>query len=295
MDLINGFLDYISAEKRYSEHTLKAYTTDLTQFVDFVKSSYNEDNLIKVNSVMVRSWVIELMDNEQMARSVNRKLSSLKSFYRYLLREGLISINPMTKVLSPKVKSRLPGFVDQEVMRELLSNELFEDSLSGKRDRLVIMLLYYTGMRRSELIGLRASFYDEYNRTLKVLGKGNKERIIPINTELTSLISEYRNQLKLEPADLDKTYLLLTDARKPLYPNFVYRLVRNHLSKVSTAQKRSPHILRHTFATHMLNNGADLNAIKEILGHANLSATQIYTHNSIEQLKSIYKQAHPKA
>lgn len=293
--MINGFLDYISAEKRYSEHTLKAYTTDLTQFVDFVKSSYNEDNLIKVNSVMVRSWVIELMDNEQMARSVNRKLSSLKSFYRYLLREGLISINPMTKVLSPKVKSRLPGFVDQEVMRELLSNELFEDSLSGKRDRLVIMLLYYTGMRRSELIGLRASFYDEYNRTLKVLGKGNKERIIPINTELTSLISEYRNQLKLEPADLDKTYLLLTDARKPLYPNFVYRLVRNHLSKVSTAQKRSPHILRHTFATHMLNNGADLNAIKEILGHANLSATQIYTHNSIEQLKSIYKQAHPKA
>ena len=295
MELILGFLTYISAEKRYSEHTRKAYESDLIQFRDYILLSYSEKDLSKVTSAMVRSWVIELMEQNRSSRSVNRKLSTLKSFYRYLLREAVISENPMSKVSSPKVKSRLPGFVDQEVMNELLSADRFGADFAGVRDHLILLLLYYTGMRRSELIGLKPSSVDVHNKTLKVLGKGNKERIIPINDEVIELIGEYRNKLEEEGFALHKDHLILTDTGQALYPKFVYRRVKDHLSRVSTAQKRSPHVLRHTFATHMLNNGADLNSIKEILGHANLSATQIYTHNSVEQLKQIYNQAHPKA
>jgi integrase/recombinase XerC len=295
LDFLTGFLNYISTEKRFSKHTENAYTSDLNQFVSFLKDSYQLDSPVKASSQMIRSWVIDLMEKENSPRSVNRKLSTLKSFYRYLIREGEVIENPMTKVSAPKVKSRLPSFVDKDSMSALLSTEMFEDDFAGQRDRLILMLLYYTGMRRSELIGLNRSSFDLHNRSLKVLGKGNKERIIPVNDELTLLMQQYISKRDEQEFSDSQDNLLVTDSGKALYPNFVYRTVRNHLSKVSTSEKRSPHVLRHTFATHMLNNGADLNSIKEILGHANLSATQIYTHNSIEQLKLIYKQAHPKA
>ena len=249
----------------------------------------------KVTSQMVRSWVIQMMDEGNTARSVNRKLSTLKSYYRYLLREGSISDNPMSKVSSPKTESRLPTYMEADDMQELLSEEMFEEGFEGIRNRLIIMLLYYTGMRRSELIGLTLSSFDKHNRNLKVLGKGNKERIIPINDEMEQFLTLYIGERNKLVSDASCRNLVLTDNGKALYPNFVYRVVKNHLSRVSTAKKKSPHVLRHTFATHLLNNGADLNSIKEILGHANLSATQIYTHNSVEKLKQIYKQAHPKA
>lgn len=295
MEFLTGFLNYISTEKRYSKHTEKAYSNDLNQFTSFLAESYQIDTPVAASSQMIRSWVIDLMEKNNSSRSVNRKLSTLKSFYRYLIREGEVTENPMTKVSSPKVKSRLPSFVDQDSMSALLSAEMFEDDFAGQRDRLILMLLYYTGMRRSELIGLNRSSFDLHNKSLKVLGKGNKERIIPVNEELTSLMKQYIAKRDEQDFSKSEDTLLVTDAGMALYPNFVYRSVRNHLAKVSTSEKRSPHVLRHTFATHMLNNGADLNSIKEILGHANLSATQIYTHNSIEQLKLIYKQAHPKA
>lgn len=295
LDFLTGFLNYISTEKRYSKHTENAYSNDLNQFLLFLAESYHVDSPVAASSQMIRSWVIDLMEKENGSRSVNRKLSTLKSFYRYLIREGALTENPMTKVSAPKVKTRLPSFVDKDAMSALLSDEMFEDDFAGHRDRLILMLLYYTGMRRSELIGLSRNSFDLYNKSLKVLGKGNKERIIPINDELSTLLQRYltkRDEQEFQNSDKN---LLVTNNGKALYPNFVYRAVRDHLAKVSTSEKQSPHVLRHTFATHMLNNGADLNSIKEILGHANLSATQIYTHNSIEQLKLIYKQAHPKA
>ena len=295
MDFITGFLNYISTEKRYSKHTEKAYSNDLNQFTNFLSDSYQLDSPVEASAQMIRSWVIELMENENAPRSVNRKLSTLKSFYRYLIREGHVKENPLTKVSAPKVKSRLPSFVDKDSMSKLLSVEMFEDDFAGRRDRLILMLLYYTGMRRSELIGLKRTSFDEYNKSLKVLGKGNKERIIPVNDELSSLMKQYSSNKEEQNFPTSTDNLLVTNSGKALYPNFVYRSVKIHLAKVSTSEKRSPHVLRHTFATHMLNNGADLNSIKEILGHANLSATQIYTHNSVEQLKLIYKQAHPKA
>jgi len=295
LTLLEGFVIYLRTEKRYSEHTIKAYAGDLSQFFKYIDEAYNIKIPSEVKSQMIRSWVIELMDHNTSSRSVNRKLSTLKSYYKYLRREGLLKENPMLKVSVPKVKSRLPSYMEQEDMKALFSDKMFDINFVGVRNRLILMLLYYTGMRRGELIGLQLSSFDPFNRTLKVLGKGNKERIIPINKELISLIEEYLNIMKKEKIALKSDTLIVTDNGNQLYPNFVYRVVKDHLSKVSTAQKRSPHVLRHTFATHMLNNGADLNAIKEILGHANLSATQIYTHNSVEQLKQIYKQAHPKA
>ena len=295
MSHLNGFVLYLRNEKRYSTHTEKAYTGDLQQFSDYLKTTYEIDSLEKVTSQMVRSWVIEMMDNETTARSVNRKLSTLKSYYKYLLREGVIKENPMTKVSSPKTESRLPSYMEQDDMESLFSEEMFDEGFTGLRNKLLIMLFYYTGMRRSELIDLKIESFDIHNRTLKVLGKGNKERIIPINQELSDLITLYIGERNKQIISEENRSLLITDAGKVLYPNFVYRVVKNHLAKVSTARKRSPHVLRHTFATHLLNNGADLNSIKEILGHANLSATQIYTHNSVEKLKQIYNQAHPKA
>jgi len=295
LESLKDFNLYLKNEKRYSIHTEKAYMSDLNQFVSYLKESYELQDQNKATSQMVRSWVIELMNNNTTARSINRKLSTLKSYFKFLLREGVIVDNPMKKVSAPKMESRLPSYMEKDDMDLLLDPERFENNFSGMRNRLMIMLLYYTGMRRSELIGLTLSSFDVHNNNLKVLGKGNKERIIPINNELSEILAFYLVERNNRHSNTLNKELLLTDSGKMLYPNFVYRIVKNHLAKVSTAEKRSPHVLRHTFATHLLNNGADLNAIKEILGHANLSATQIYTHNSVEKLKQIYNQAHPKA
>lgn len=291
---LEGFTQYLRSEKRYSNNTEQAYLNDLHQFINFLRDNYDIVGAEFSNSSMVRSWVIELMDQGKSPRSVNRKLSTLKTYYKYLLREGKIADNPMSKVISPKTESRLPSYMEKSDMEILLSEKMFDPGYSGQRDRLILMLLYYTGMRRSELINLKINSFDKLNSSLKVLGKGNKERILPINMELSGMISKFIDERK-QDGKIFSNDLLTTDKGKTLYPNFVYRVVRDHLARVSTASKRSPHILRHTFATHLLNNGADLNAIKEILGHANLSATQIYTHNSIEKLKQIYNQAHPKA
>ncbi len=290
------FIDYIQFEKRYSSNTIIAYNKDLEQFLHFVNERYNIDNIANIDHHIVRSWLIELMDNNIGARSVNRKLTTLKSYFKFLLKEEIVSDNPMNKIQAPKVSKRLPYFVEQSKMQSLFGESYFSDDFSGIRDRLVLDILYNTGMRLSELITLKHQNIDLERKSLKVLGKRNKERIIPFGDNLKVLLILYNEQKK---KNFDKpeafAFLLITDKGKQIYSRMVYRIVNKYLSLVSTLEKRSPHVLRHTFATHMLNNGADLNAIKELLGHSSLAATQVYTHNTIEQLKSIYNKAHPRA
>lgn len=285
------FLQYLAIEKRSSRHTLTAYSSDLEEFEKFLLDTYSLHDDAAVDHLVVRSWVIQLMENNISARSVNRKITTLKTFYRFLQREFGEIQNPMEKVLSPKTSKRLPVFVEESGMELLLDKVDFGDGFAGLRDRLIIDMLYGTGMRLSELIELQLSDIDLFRRQLKVLGKRNKERIIPIHTELGTWIEKY---LAARPESAVFTFFV-TDKGGKLYEKFVYRLVNSYLSQVTTISKKSPHVLRHTFATHLLNNGADLNAIKELLGHANLSATQVYTHTTIEKLKNIHKQAHPRA
>lgn len=290
------FINYLKFEKRYSPHTITAYTKDLDQFDSFLISEYEVLNANEVSYQMVRSWIVGLIELNISARSVNRKLSTLKSYFKYLVREELINENPMPKVQSPKTSKKLPVFVDRESMETLFSEDIFSNDFDGRRNRLIIEMFYMTGIRLSELINLKNSDIDFYQQSIKVLGKRNKERIVPISAELIDSIKNYieirdKNVEVLEQND----YFYVTIKGKKLYEKLAYHIVNLYLGKVSTLQKKSPHVLRHTFATHMLNNGADLNAIKEILGHSNLAATQVYTHNTIEKLKNIYKQAHPRA
>ncbi len=290
------FIQYIRFEKRYSDNTILAYQNDLDQFYTFIKDHYNIINIKDVNYSIIRSWLVFLMENSISARSINRKLTSLKSFYKFLVKEGEVEINPMNKVISPKTPKKLPQFVEKGKMEMLFNSIDFGEGFSAIRDRFILELFYATGMRLSELVNLKVSDINFNNSTIKVLGKRNKERLIPYNVFIKSLIQEYldergRNFNKLK----EEEYLFVTDKGNQIYHKLVYRIVSYYLGMVTSLNKKSPHILRHTFATHMLNNGADLNAIKELLGHANLSATQVYTHNSIDKLKSIYKQAHPKA
>ena len=290
------FIQYITFEKRYSPNTIIAYQKDLSQFFDYIASEYNIKNIHDINHSIIRSWIVHLANDSISSRSINRKLSTLKTFYKFLLKENLIKQNPLTKILPPKTKKRLPEFVNREKMDLLIDQVEFGDNFRGIRDKLIIEIFYFTGMRLSEMINLTDTDVDIKNLKVKVLGKRNKERIIPFCYELRDLIIQYKEvrnkEIEItEPVD----YFIVTEKGKKIYKKLVYRIVNSYLSKVSTLQKKSPHVLRHTFATHMLNNGADLNAIKEILGHANLAATQIYTHNTIENLKTIYKQAHPRA
>jgi integrase/recombinase XerC len=288
----NSFYNYIEHEKRYSPHTLTSYRRDLEQFSEFLTSAYDISNVLEATHHMVRSWVVQLMEAGSTSRTVNRKLSTLKSLYKYAVRQRELEVNPMAMVVSPKSSKRLPQFVEQSKMNILFTQDLFGDDFPAMRDRLILELLYNTGIRLSELVGLKDSSVQV--DSIKVLGKRNKERIIPINKKLSQLISSYQ-LVKSELWSGSADRLLLTDSGNKLYEKFVYRKVNYYLGCITTAQKKSPHVLRHTFATHMLNNGADLNAVKELLGHANLSATQIYTHNTIEKLKNIHKQAHPRA
>lgn len=286
------FISFLKNEKRYSEHTIKAYENDLAQFSKYLQEFYETDDLLQAIPTALRSWVVSLLDEGISARSANRKISSLKSYYRFHFKQGDIDKIPTSSLQSPKQKKPLPAFVKESEMDNLLEKVQFEEGFAGVRDRLLIDLLYSSGMRLSELIGIRLKDIDLSDGIVKVLGKRNKERRIPLHRELIGLIKEYIKQ-RHELAQTD--HLILTDKGNKIYPKFVYRKVNYYLSQVTSMSKKSPHVLRHTFATHMLNNGADLNTIKEILGHANLSATQIYTHNSIEKLKNIYKQAHPRA
>jgi len=287
----DNFIQYLQFEKRLSGHTLVAYTNDLTQFFKFLDTTYEIKNISEVNHTAIRSWIVSLMEQKITPRSVNRKITTLKTFYKFLLRQGVLVESPMLKILSPKTSKRLPDFVEKEKMDELIDNSGFGDDFEGRRNKLIIELFYATGIRLSELINLKTSDVNLHSGQLKVLGKRNKERIVPFSNELKRSIEDYL-EIKI---DSDVVEFFVSNSGKKLYEKFVYRLVNNYLSMVTTADKKSPHVLRHTFATHMLNNGADLNAIKELLGHANLSATQVYTHNTVEKLKNIHKQAHPKA
>ena len=290
---IQSFLQYIRFEKRFSTHTVRAYQSDLEQFSKYLLETYEVNESSAVIHPMIRSWIVQLMEAGVTSRSINRKITTLKTFFKFQLRKEEVIVNPMLKVQAPKTSKRLPVFIDQAKMELLFHEKNFGKEFEGIRDRLVLELLYSTGMRLSELVGLTDSSVDVYKSQLKVLGKRNKERLIPFTSKLTSAIKEYievRN--KSFPAT---TSFFVTDAGKPMYSKFVYRIVTRRLGEVTTLDKKSPHVLRHTFATHMLNNGADINSVKELLGHANLSATQVYTHNTIEKLKKVYKQAHPRA
>jgi len=285
---ISQFLDQLKFEKKFSLHTQVAYQNDLKQFSDFLLLEYQIVAIESIKHLLVRSWIAQFLDKGVSARSVNRKLSTLKSFFKYAMRERWIEIDPMAKIQGPKMGKKLPVFMEEKNMQHLL-----DDVEMDPTEALIIQLFYYTGIRLSELISLKVTSVDFYRQQIKVLGKRNKERIIPITSELTSLLKQHieENQMK-KGTD---AYLFSTKTGKKLYPRYVYDLVKRNLNLVSTLQKKSPHVLRHTFATHLLNAGADLNAIKELLGHANLAATQVYTHNSIERLKSVYKNKHPRA
>lgn len=286
----DGFLEFIQYEKRASKHTLVAYSNDIKQFVTYLSTTYEITKIAEVNHTIIRSWIVSLMEQKISPRSVNRKITTLKTLYKFLLRQSIVTENPMLKILSPKTSKRLPVFIEKEKMDNLLDDTVFGDDFEGQRNKLIIELFYATGIRLSELINLKQSNVDLYQSQIKVLGKRNKERIIPFNTILKDQIQQYITA----KADLNDEFLFINKNGKQLYEKFVYRIVNTYLSQITTVNKKSPHVLRHTFATHMLNNGADLNAIKELLGHANLSATQVYTHNTVEKLKNIHKQAHPK-
>lgn len=293
MDL-KPFITYLQNERRYSTHTIAAYRSDIRQFDAFVQQTFDVDKLVEIKQPMVRSWVVELMDRGFEARTVQRKITSIKSLFKFCVREGVVIENPVVLIKAPKIKKRLPSTITEESMEHLLDRSYFPEGFEGLRDRLIILLLYHTGMRRAELIGLRQDQVDLERAQLKVLGKRNKERIIPIQSELSSAISAYRHDLITRFNSALPPELLLTIQGKKLYPKLVYRVVNRYLSYVSSSEKKSPHVLRHSFATHLLNSGAELSAIKELLGHANLSATQVYTHNSVEQLKKVYNQSHPR-
>lgn len=289
---VDQFLNYLEKERRYSAHTIVSYRNDLTQLSNFLLEDFDLNQVENATTQMLRSWIVALMELGLTAKSVNRKISAAKSYYNYLLRREQIEVSPTAKLVVPKMKRSLPKFIKSSEMDSLLDDMQFDDDFAGQRDRLIIEVLYACGLRLSELIGLREGDFSRYESTLKVLGKRNKERIIPLHTKVQQLLQAY---LELKNKQHDSPYIFLTDKGEKLYPKFVYRKVNDYLGQVTSAKQKSPHVLRHTFATHMLNNGADLNTIKEILGHANLSATEVYTHNTIEKLKSIYKQAHPRA
>lgn len=288
-NLIQRFIDYLQIEKRYSGHTLLAYENDLIQFIEFAELD-QEKHWTEVGHHLIRGWMVHQLEHSVSARSVGRKLSSLRSFFGWMKREGRITENPMLKIRGPKVEKRLPQFVKQSEVTEERIGQLFENNFDGLRDRLMVELFYQTGIRLSELINLKET--DVTTSYIKVLGKRNKERIIPIGPQLSELITFYRS---VKPQEQDaKVLLFVKSDGKKLYPKLVYRKINAYLGVVSDVQKKSPHVLRHTFATHLLNNGAGLETLKELLGHANLSATQVYTHNSFTQINNIYSQAHPR-
>lgn len=290
---VQQFCDYIQHQKRYSRHTVIAYKNDLEQFTQYARQSFVVNEWTEVNTAIIRSWIVSLIEEGNTSTTINRKISSLKSIYKYMIKNGLMATNPLLKVVVPKTSKRLPVFVNEKEMTQLFTQVEFSNNFEGIRDRLIIELFYNCGIRLSELIHLSISDVDTYELTVKVMGKRNKERIIPItNTFKKNYTTYIEAREKTNPTT---NYLFLTKNGKNIYEKLVYRIVNNYLSIVTTATKKSPHILRHTFATHMLNRGAELNTIKEILGHASLSATQVYTHNTIEKLKTIYKQAHPRA
>lgn len=293
-DITTIFLYHLQIEKRYSAHTITSYKTDLDQFCSYLINSYEINNPELADYHIVRSWIADLSENQISTRSINRKIACLRSFYKFLSSRGNISTNPMQKIIAPKTRKSIPVFVDENSLLTLLDQFTFEESFAGVRDKLVLELLYGTGIRLGELINLRSSDVDLFSAQIKVTGKGNKQRKIPVNKSLLQLIRIYISK-KLETQINDVGTFIVTDKGEDAYPVFIYRMVKKYLSEIEVLEKRSPHILRHTFATHLLNKGAELNAIKDLLGHSSLAATQVYTHNSLDRIKAIFDQAHPKA
>lgn len=293
---MEAFLNYLQYEKRVSPHTVKAYRTDLEQFAQFSLAECGSDDVRQATTALVRAWMMQLMEEGDSARSVNRKVSALRAFFRYHVRMGDVEANPMEAVTAPKIAKRLPQFVSEGEMDKLFSENLFEDTFEGWRDRLIIELFYVTGMRLSELCNIKRGDIDLYDCSVKVMGKRSKERVIPFSPRVKGVIVRYLEIFDEKYAGNSKnSFIFVAPNGNKIYPKAVYRIVRKYLDMVTTIDKRSPHVLRHTFATQMLNHGADINAIKEILGHASLAATQVYTHNTVEKLKNIYNQAHPRA
>jgi integrase/recombinase XerC len=287
--VLEEFEQYLSTEKRFSEHTLVAYKTDLNQFLDFTAIQSWEE-AAEISHQVVRGWIVDLVDKDISKRSVNRKLSTLRVFFRWAQKQGVLHYNPMLRIQGPKQEKRLPTFAKQSELQPGRLDPLFTDNFDGVRDRLILEMFYQTGIRLSELLELKTSNVNA--ATIKVLGKRNKERLIPVTAGLQQYMEKYL-QLK-QAAGLESDCFFVLNNGNKLYPKFVYRKINTYLGEVTSLDKKSPHVLRHTFATHMLNNGAGLEALKDILGHANLSATQVYTHNSFAQLTSIYSQAHPR-
>lgn len=290
---LERFIRYLQFEKRFSPHTLTSYKVDIAQFAAYL-ASFDLD-YSSVRHSTVRSWMVDLMDKGTEPKSIARKLSALRTFYKFLLREDLVLINPMLQIKAPKTPKKLPVIVQEDKLNVLLDGAIFPEGFLGLRDKLVMEILFGTGIRLAELINLKENDVDFYGQSIKVLGKRNKERIIPVNIQLLNLIRLYINDKKTQNFHNNSLSLIVKNNGMDAYPKLIYRIVNNYLSAITTHTKKSPHILRHTFATSLLNRGADINAIKELLGHASLAATQVYTHNSVERLKSIYKQAHPKA
>ncbi len=290
-----SFLQFLQIEKRYSPHTVRSYRNDLDQFFSFLAENEMLSEVNDITSHQIRAWIVHLIDNGITPVTVHRKISCLRRFYNYLRREGIVKADPLEKIVLPKQKKRLPVFVEEEALDELLDSVDFGDDFRGLRNRTIIEMLYLTGMRRAELTGIRYEDVDLPDATVRVTGKRNKQRIIPLAKPFATRLQEYISARNAFASDTTGNWFFITDKGNKLYDKYVYNIVKDYLSLVTTIEKKSPHILRHTFATHMLNRGADLNAIKEFLGHANLSATQVYTHNTFEKLKRIYKQAHPRA
>ena len=290
-----NFLEHLQFQKRYSKHTLTSYENDLTAFSAFLSNEFPGTNTDAIRPTYIRTWLAGLKENGISSKTINRKISSLRSFFKYLLKNEVVKVNPVTGIISPKIPKRLPQFVSEADTADLFNNIKFEEGFKGLTEKLILKVLYNTGIRKSELIGLQEYNTDRTNSTIKVLGKGNKERIIPVSRELMDEIKNYTVEKKNIFGILPHNHLFVNQKGNKPDPKEVYNIAKKYLSLVTTIDKKSPHILRHSFATHLMNNGAELNAVKELLGHSSLAATQIYTHNGIEQLKEVYKKAHPKA
>ncbi len=290
---ITIFLNYLKFERRYSQHTLVSYETDLHQFFQFLIDQYDSPTIDQISSMLVRSWLAGLKELKISSKTINRKISALKSFFKYQLKSSELMQSPMGIIISPKVSKRLPMYVEQKDMESMFKYMEFSGDWQGTTERLVLLLFYSTGMRLSELIQLKESQLDPIQKQVKVVGKGNKERVIPISEDLVQQLEAYIASKPNQAIVRDE--LFITEKGKPLQARSVYGFVNERLSSITTIEKKSPHILRHSFATHLMNNGAELNAVKSLLGHSSLAATQIYTHTTIEKLKEVFKKAHPKA
>jgi integrase/recombinase XerC len=292
--MLQNFESYLQYEKRYSIHTVKAYVTDLQQLGSWLLETYDIKDVSNADYQHLRSWLAELFEQGNEARTLHRKISAVRAYFRYLRKFHNLEVDPTKKISVPKIPSKLPVYVEEEQMEVLLGSDVFNPDFEGCRDRAIIELFYQTGLRCAELVGIKIFDLDLQRGTLKVLGKRNKERIVPVGEAIHPVLIAYMNEREKLKEVINNDYFFLTKRGVKIYPRLVYNIVNIYLSRVSYLRKKSPHVLRHTFATHMLNRGAELNAIKELLGHTSLAATQVYTHNSIDKLKEIHRKAHPK-